>query len=151
LFVVGGSHRELIVTGAATTAVTRLEKAAGAGEIVVSAAAAAALPPGCVGATKEGGYLLRSGPEVRHREPDAERWSPPAAAVAGLLSPVLRRHVLAGVHTSEHRTATVAFLRFEGADALIAERGAEEAAAVLRELVATVGAAADERQVCLLG
>ena len=76
---------------------------------------------------------------------------PEESLVAGSLSPALRRHVLAGAQPSEHRTATVAFLRFEGADALIAAKGADRAADVLRELIAAVGAAADERQVCFLG
>ena len=36
LFLVGDSHRELLVAGAGATAVTRMEKAAGAGEIVLA-------------------------------------------------------------------------------------------------------------------
>ena len=151
LFVVGGSHRELLVTGTATTEVTRMEKAAAAGDILVSRATAAALPPGCIGAEKGGGRLLRSAPEVRHDAEAEPRWAPEESLVAGSLSPALRRHVLAGAQPSEHRTATVAFLRFEGADALIAAKGADRAAGVLRELIAAVGAAADERQVCFLG
>ena len=151
LFVVGGSHRELLVTGTATTEVTRMEKAAAAGDIVVSRAAAAALPPGCIGAEKGGGRLLRSAPEVRHDAAGEPRWEPEESLVAGSLSPALCRHVLAGAQPSEHRTATVAFLRFEGADALIAAKGADRAAGVLQELIAAVGAAADERQVCFLG
>ena len=151
LFVVGGSHRELLVTGAATTEVTRMEKAAAAGDILVSRAVAAALPSGCLGAAKAGGHLLRSAPDVRHDAEEDARWAPEESLVAGSLSPALRRHGLAGAQPSEHRTATVAFLRFEGADALIAAKGAERAAGVLRELIAAVGAAADERQVCFLG
>ena len=88
---------------------------------------------------------------MRHDAEEEPRWAPEEALVAGSLSPALRKHVLAGAQPSEHRTATVAFLRFEGADALIAAKGAERAAGVLRELIATVGAAADERQVCFLG
>ena len=67
-------------------------------------------------------------------------------ALAGASQARTRR----GRSRSKHRTATVAFLRFEGADALIAAKGAERAAGVLGELIATVGAAADERQVCFL-
>jgi class 3 adenylate cyclase len=44
LFVVGRSHRELLITGPAATEVVRMEKRAGTGEIVVSATTAAALP-----------------------------------------------------------------------------------------------------------
>src|SRR3954469_5099979 len=129
-----------------------MEKAAAAGDILVSTAVAAALPPGCLGADKAGGRGLRSAPGSRPvADRGGARWAPAESLVAGSLSPALRRHVLAGAQPSEHRTATVAFLRFEGADALIGERGADRAAGVLGELIATVGAAADERQVCFLG
>ena len=37
LFLVGSSHRELLVAGAGRTLVTLMEKAADAGEVVVSA------------------------------------------------------------------------------------------------------------------
>ena len=46
LFLVGGSHRELLIAGPAATEVTRMEKVADPGEIVVSAATSAALPSG---------------------------------------------------------------------------------------------------------
>ncbi len=39
------------------------------------------------------------------------------------LSPAIRAHVLAGGGTSEHRPVTIAFLRFEGTDALIEQQG----------------------------
>jgi class 3 adenylate cyclase len=151
LFVVGGSHQELVVTGPAATEVTRMEKAAQAGEIVVSAATAGGLPARCLGPARGGGRLLRSAPPGATREPEASRWAPAEWQVAGALSPELRAHVLAGPQPSEHRTVTVAFLRFEGTDALIAARGAEAAAEALHQLIATVGAAADERNVCFLG
>src|SRR6516164_8649023 len=59
LFRVGGSHRELLITGPAATATTRMEQSAGASQIVVSGATAARLPPNAVGATKGEGRLLR--------------------------------------------------------------------------------------------
>ena len=48
-FLVGGSHRELIVTGPAASATVEMEGTADAGQIVVSPDTAAALRPGLVG------------------------------------------------------------------------------------------------------
>src|SRR5919201_7143262 len=61
-FLVGTSHRELLVTGLATTEVARMEGTAEAGEILVSPAVAGALPPRCVGDPKGPGSLLRLAP-----------------------------------------------------------------------------------------
>lgn len=149
-FVVGGSHRELLIAGPAVSEVGLMEKGADAGQIVASPAIAALLPVRCTGGPKGDGVLLLSAPEVPPAV-EAPKWEPGQEDVAGALSPEVRAHVRAGRQPSEHRTVTVAFLRFEGTDALVAERGPEQAARVLEELVALVGAAADERQVCFLG
>jgi class 3 adenylate cyclase/tetratricopeptide (TPR) repeat protein len=151
LFAVGGSHRELLIAGPAASAVVRMEKEAGSGEIVVSAATAAALPPSCLGAARRGGRLLRSAPTVIRRLRAWNGAGADATAAPLALSTALRAHVLAGPQPPEHRIVTVAFLRFEGTDALIAERGAEDAAGVLHALVTLVQDAADAEQVCFLG
>jgi len=151
LFVVGDSHRELLITGPPATEVVRMEKLAGAGEIVVSSATAAALPDRCVGAARGSGLLLRSAPAL---EEDAARdhdWSPAPEVVAAALSTELRAHVLAGPQPPEHRVVTVAFLRFEGVDALVSQRGPGAAAEALHEVVTAVQEAADEQQICFLG
>jgi len=151
LFAVGGSHRELLISGPAATEVVRIEKEAGTGEIVVSAATAAGLPERCIGPPRGSGRLLRGPPPIVRTFaaplPDAIDASQAPAA----LSTELRTHVLAGPQPPEHRIVTVAFLRFEGADALVAERGAEGAADALHKLVALVQDAADAEQVCFLG
>ena len=74
-----------------------------------------------------------------------------ASQAPSALSTELRAHVLAGPQPPEHRIVTVAFLRFEGTDGLIAERGAAGAAEALHELVTLVQDAADAEQVCFLG
>jgi class 3 adenylate cyclase/tetratricopeptide (TPR) repeat protein len=151
LFAVGGSHRELLITGPAASEVVRMEKEAGTGEIVVSAATAAALPESCVGQPRGAGRLLRS-PPVIVRTFEAPLPNTIDASRAPLaLSTELRAHVLAGPQPPEHRIVTVAFLRFEGTDGLVAERGADGAAEALHELVALVQSAADAEQVCFLG
>jgi class 3 adenylate cyclase/tetratricopeptide (TPR) repeat protein len=151
LFAVGRSHRELLITGPAATAVVRMEKEAASGEIVVGAATAAALPEPCVGAPRGAGRLLRAPPPVirRYEAPLPDTIDTTHAPDA--LSTELRAHVLAGPQPPEHRIVTVAFLRFEGTDALVAERGAAAAADVLDALVSLVQDAADAEQVCFLG
>ena len=157
LFVVGRSHRELLIAAPAATEVVRMQGLAAAGEIVVSAATAAALPATCLGAGKGNGRVLRMG-----RTRDAPRmaseanaedhdWTPRPDVVEIALSSGLRVHVLAGPQPAEHRVVTVAFVRFEGTDALIAEHGADAASTALDELIAVVQEAADELQVCFLG
>jgi class 3 adenylate cyclase/tetratricopeptide (TPR) repeat protein len=151
LFAVGRSHRELLITGPAATAVVRMEKEAASGEIVVSAATAAALPEPCVGAARGTGRLLRAPPPVIRRYEAPLPGTIDATRAPDALSTELRAHVLAGPQPPEHRIVTVAFLRFERTDALVAERGAAAAAELLDALVTLVQDAADAEQVCFLG
>src|SRR5439155_26443877 len=61
-FLVGDSHRELLVTGPGVTRTVEMEGAAEAGEILVSPEVAALLDAGDVGAEKGPGRLLQSAP-----------------------------------------------------------------------------------------
>lgn len=151
LFAVGESHRELLIAGPAATAVVQTEKEAGAGEVVVSSATAAVLPEQCLGAARGAGRLLRSRPPII-RQLEAVR-APQADALTAhvALSTEVRAHVLAGPQPPEHRIVTIAFLRFAGTDALIAERGADDAASALDALVTTVQSAVEAERVCFLG
>jgi class 3 adenylate cyclase/tetratricopeptide (TPR) repeat protein len=151
LFAVGGSHRELLITGPAASEVVRMEKEAGTGEIVVSGATAAALPQPCIGAARGSGRLLRSPPVILRKLPELHGPGADATAAPLALSTALRAHVLAGPQPPEHRIVTVAFLRFERTDALVAERGPDGAAEALHALVTLVQDAADAEQVCFLG
>src|SRR6476620_8998156 len=63
-FLVGDSHRELLIAGPAASRTVEMEAASEAGEIVVSAETAALLPPGSVGAAKGPGLLLATAPDV---------------------------------------------------------------------------------------
>ncbi len=58
-FLVGTSHRELVVLGPAATAVVAVESAANSGEILLSAATAAALPESASRPHADGMHLLR--------------------------------------------------------------------------------------------
>ena len=99
-----------------------MEHAAGAGQIVVSGATASRLPAGCTSAHAGPGRLLRAAPAARA---DAAPEAPPDGARAPgrrALAPA-PRPPQAGAGTPEHRMVTVAFLRFGGLDALLAEQG----------------------------
>src|SRR3954452_5284910 len=137
LFLVGTSHRELLLAGIGTTTVTRMEKVAEAGEIVVSATTAGLLPAGCVGPVRGGGRLLAAAPDgdALAPAPAPEASLPTFDQLAGALSTEVRAHVLAEQHPPEHRHATAAFVRYAGTDELIARDGPQAGAAALHELV----------------
>lgn len=149
-FRVGESHRELLVAGPAATSTTHMEQTADAGEIVISAATAARLPPGAVGAAKGEGRLLRwravveGGPGSR-----LVRQTDQAVIEAGV--PVaLRTHLREGGRESEHRVASIGFVKFQGVDDYLAAHGGDATAAALDEIVTSVQRAADEEQVTFL-
>jgi class 3 adenylate cyclase/tetratricopeptide (TPR) repeat protein len=138
LFLVGEGRRELIVCGPSASATLALEDAAEAGEILVSARTAEALPPGAVGAAREGAFLLRQEAGI-----DAGPFAPPVAEarvdLAQFLPPALRPPILAGAVEAEHRYATAAFLKFGGGDAMCDDpAAAAESLAALADVVTSV-------------
>jgi class 3 adenylate cyclase/tetratricopeptide (TPR) repeat protein len=151
-FLVGGSHRELMVTGAAATTTVAMEATAEAGEIVVSDATAAMLPDGVLGEAKGAGTLLRRGPPSSGGWSPAPQWLDAGRTVdVGRYLPVaVRRALSAGVRLSEHRRAVVAFVHFDGTDALLADGGPEVAVEVLESLVSAVQEGADRHDVAFL-
>ena len=64
MFLVGRSHRELVVAGPAASATVRMESVAVAGEILVSPSTASALAASDLGGEKQDGRLLRRAPSV---------------------------------------------------------------------------------------
>jgi class 3 adenylate cyclase/tetratricopeptide (TPR) repeat protein len=150
MFVVGGSHRELLIGGAAATTIVGMEAAASAGQILVSPQTAQRLPRGCIGSLTGEGVLLS-------RPPPACEWTPPAGlpmpsprAVEDFLPPAVRAHLLSGSAGPEHRNATIAFVQFGGLDQLIAEEGPAGAARALDVVVRLVQDAADRYDVSFL-
>jgi class 3 adenylate cyclase/tetratricopeptide (TPR) repeat protein len=153
-FAVGDSHLEFLVAGPAWTHMVAMQHEAGAGEIVVSRDAAALLPPAWLGSAKGSGLLLQLDPSEGSRAPaPTEETLPivPAAALERCLSPAIRAHVRAAGGTPEHRPVTIAFIRFEGIDALIDRQGTVAAADALHQLVSVVQAAALEQDIAFLG
>jgi len=149
-FAVGTSHHELLTVGPEWTRLAAAEGSADADQIVVSARTASCLPSDCIGEAVASGHLLVREPAHQEKVP---AMPPPKLAtetISRCLSPAIRSQVLAGAGTSEHRPVAIAFIKFSGSDALIAERGKQEAAHALHAIVSTVQAAAEEQDVAFL-
>ncbi|MGZ6564138.1 MAG: adenylate/guanylate cyclase domain-containing protein, partial [Solirubrobacteraceae bacterium] len=152
MFVVGDSHRELLIGGSAATAVVEMESAASSGQIVVSPQTARCLPRSCVGANVGPGFLLARCPPAREWASPPGLVTPTDEVIAAFLPNAVRAQLLEGSGSiaPQHRTAAVAFVRFGGLDELVAQRGAATAARRLDELVQLVQEAADRYEVCFL-
>jgi class 3 adenylate cyclase/tetratricopeptide (TPR) repeat protein len=148
-FLVGESHRELLVTGPAATRTVEMEAISQAGEILVSAETAEALEADALGEEKGEGRLLRSSPSVSGELeplPSVEDIPLEMAVPAPLRAQLLEIGPLEG----EHRHASIAFIRFAGTDEVIETEGPEAAADALDALVRTVQTAAEEHRVTFL-
>jgi class 3 adenylate cyclase/tetratricopeptide (TPR) repeat protein len=149
-FHVGGSHRELVVTGPGWTGTVSMEHVADAGEILVSPAVAEALPARCIGDAKGPGFLLKREPPGHHAAGELPFYSVDPDTVAHCLSTAVRTHVLAGGGTPEHRAVSIAFIHYDGTDEAIRTRGPATVAEDLQVLLADTQAACDEYGVCFL-
>ncbi|MGI9667441.1 MAG: ATP-binding protein, partial [Acidimicrobiia bacterium] len=142
---------EFVVTGPASTLVAEMEGTADAGEIVISHATAAALPVGSAKVAKGGGWILS------WRKPRVDPCGVPAfhldcCAVPGdYLSAPLRDALSVGAADSEHRLATVVFIKVFGTDSLIRAKGSAGAAVELEALVAEITRIADDEEITFLG
>ena len=148
-FLVGESHRELLVAGPAASRTVEMEAASEAGEILLSPETAALLHPDTLGDEKGPGRLLRAAPDVRGELiplPDVEGLPIEVAVPSPLRAQLLEVGPLEG----EHRHAAIGFIRFSGIDDVIRTEGPEAASDALDVLTRTVQAAADEHQVTLL-
>jgi len=148
LFMVGASHRELLISGPAASQTVKMEQTAQAGEIVVSLATASALPSSMLGARKGVGFLVRSRRVVDEGPGPLPRVPVPRATLEACLPVALRTHL--GSVESEHRLATVAFVRYQGVDDLLSCEGPEAAARVLDETVTVFQSAVDAEKVTFL-
>ena len=152
LFLVGDSHRELLITGPDATITVRMESAANAGEIMVSPQTASRLPASYTSEGRSGGRLLRRSPA---RPAVVDLRSPRCRDLGDvdLLSCVpvaLRPHLLAHHHEPEHRRATVAFIHFDGTDELVEKAGPAKTALLLEELVIAAQTSAQRHEVAFL-
>ena len=148
-FLVGDSHRELLVTGPAATRTVEMEAASEAGEILLSEETAALLGDDGLTEEHEHGRLLRGAPEVRGTVeplPNVEGIALEVAVPAPLRAQLLEVGPLEG----EHRSAAIAFVRFAGTDEIIATEGPEAAGDALDRLVRIIQAAAEAHGVTFL-
>jgi class 3 adenylate cyclase/tetratricopeptide (TPR) repeat protein len=149
-FLVGDSHRELIVTGPGSTRVVEMEGTAVAGEIVLSPATIEHLPGASIGAAKGDGWLLKSAP---HGESLSPTWVLPEldpGVIEGSVPVAIRETLLAAIGEPEHRHVCVAFLHFDGTDEILRTQGSDVLADGLAELVRETQAAVDEYDICFL-
>ncbi|HET9462044.1 MAG TPA: adenylate/guanylate cyclase domain-containing protein, partial [Gaiellaceae bacterium] len=148
-FLVGDSHRELLIAGPAASRTVEMEAASEAGEILVSGESAELLEEDALGEEKGSGRLLRASPSARGTVeplPGIEGIPVEIAVPAPLRSQLLEIGPLEG----EHRHASIAFVRFSGTDEIIATEGPEAAADALEALVRAVQTAAETHRVTFL-
>ncbi len=149
-FLVGASHRELVVTGSGTSETAGLEGAADAGEILISSDMAQRFPRSVVGRAKGPGVLLRRAPTLTSLPSGYEVVPPPPDVDLGQCIPVGLRESLLETRAPEHRRATIAFVHFDGTDDLIRDLALAEVGRALDELVSVVQAAVDRHDVTFL-
>jgi class 3 adenylate cyclase/tetratricopeptide (TPR) repeat protein len=147
-FLVGESHRELLLVGPGVTKTVEMESTAEAGEILVSQETAAVLPAALFGETREGGRLLAAAP-------GGPAGIEPLPSLEGLdlracVPGPVRRRLEAGRAEPEHRQVSVAFAHAGGVDALLAEEGPEAVADALDEVVVAAQRVAEEHGVTFL-
>ncbi len=94
--------------------------------------------------------LVQRAPEGSDKLPLVPRPIVAHDTLARCLAPAVRAHVMGGGGAPEHRPVTVAFIRFEGIDALIATKGPAATADLLHRLVATVETATEAQGIALL-
>lgn len=151
LFLVGGEQRELVVLGPATSTTIRCESAADAGQIVVSPQVAGHLPGELLGNRDDGLLLLSDAAASRVPPPVLPVPASPDPDMAARLFPPLLARVLADRRPDPaHRVATIAFLGFDGTDALLERDGPGTVAAHLDATVRTVQDAFATEDVALL-
>jgi class 3 adenylate cyclase len=147
-FLVGDSHRELIVAGPAATETVTMEGAASAGQILLSPALAAVLPGANRGRELGPGVLLAGTP------PEVETVAIERVSTRLDLTPLvakgLRETVQQGEVEPEHRTVTIAFVHYGGFDEMVLRDGPAAAADALDGLVRSAQRAVDERGVAFL-
>lgn len=146
-FMVGASHRELIVAGPSASATVRAESSADKNQILVTESVADLLPRSCTG------ELARGLTALRRRPPDVPAGAPnpvePSTRAATFVPTALRDHLTAGGGAPEHRQAAVAFVHFGGVDEVV-RADARDAAGRLDRLVRAAQQAAERHEVTFL-
>jgi class 3 adenylate cyclase/tetratricopeptide (TPR) repeat protein len=149
-FLVGESHRELILAGPDVSTVVEMEGTASAGQVVVSPATAAALEPRLLGPKLGAGYRLRRAKVLVEEQPAPRVLDADDLPLAAFVPAAIRRHVQSGGSEPEHRQACIAFCHFDGTDELMREQGPAAVADALADLVTIVQREVDHAGVTFL-
>jgi class 3 adenylate cyclase/tetratricopeptide (TPR) repeat protein len=151
LFLVGSSHRELVIAGPGASETVTMEGAASAGQILVSPATAARLNRRTMGPALGPGFLLKGAPAGAGTAALPTRTATAPDLLHQALPLALRSHLSSGRRDAEHRRVTIAFLKFGGTDDLLRTRGAADTAAALHATIEVVQQVADGHGVTFLG
>jgi class 3 adenylate cyclase/tetratricopeptide (TPR) repeat protein len=150
LYLVGSSHQELAIVGETAATTFELEAAAGAGEILISDELAARLPAGSARERKGPGLLLRWRKARVPASGQVARRPVDPATVAARIAPALQEYLSEDDSDSEHRIATVGFVKYGGIRAALEAGGQDKVASLLREFMGMVQDAADAEKVTFL-
>jgi class 3 adenylate cyclase len=149
-FLVGSTHRELILAGPDASLATETEGAANAGQIAVSAATASALPEKALRTREDGTLLLRwKKPHISPEGPGSDCEVTPDV-LRGLFPRLLCDALEAGPPDPEHRVACIAFVRFSGTDALLKNEGKDALAKALQTTIGQAQEILDAEAISLL-
>ena len=151
MFLVGASHRELVVAGPGVSATVDMESAATAGEILLSPSTASRLAPSDLGSSKQGGWLLRRAPSDISGRPTSHDPIGMGDDLSQCIPAAIATALLGASHEPEHRRVVVAFLHFDGTDGLRASAGPDGVVEYLETLVSDVQEAVDSQGITFLG
>jgi class 3 adenylate cyclase/tetratricopeptide (TPR) repeat protein len=135
-FLVGGVHRELVVTGADATTCVETESIAGAGEVMLSAQTAALFDPALLAPGRDGVTLLAESPEAPQIVPPF--FDPTGVDLSLLLPAAYTRELRGDPADPEHRHVACAFVEIFGTDELLERAGIDALATALDERITTI-------------
>ena len=150
LFLVGNSHREVLVVGPTASKTTEMEGSADAGEIVVSEEVRRLIPSDFIGNPKGSGWLMKKR-KINHPGIGPRVSADSDVDASGLIPVGLLQHLSGGTRDAEHRQASIGFIQFKGTDTLISDSGGEAVAADLEALVVSIQEAVKREAVTFLG
>jgi class 3 adenylate cyclase/tetratricopeptide (TPR) repeat protein len=137
-FLVGGSHRELVLLGPAANRIVEVESAANAGEIAVSDETAARLPEKATRKRDDGTRLLRWRKGLVGPEPKKNSSKDVEASARMLFPAELGEFLATGAPDPEHRVACISFIRFSGTDELLKSEGVDVLAGHLNTTISRI-------------
>ena len=151
-YLLGSSRKALVVAGAVSTAMARLEAAADRGQALVSEELASTLPRAWVQRREgDGAWRLRfNGIRGEESGIPSPRTTPAGLDTSPLLPEEFRSLVDVGRRDGELKQVAMAFIRLDDTDALLSAGGPEAVRARLAEITDVVDQTAAANGVCWL-